>query len=139
MDFEKQSGDTMSPDENISANNELVLFKPNSFNNGLNSNGVSAGQFNPNSNSSNSADLSSLKSYQNKLRRKSTFPFGKCKVCNDKATGVHYGISTCEGCKVSFKLLLNLAKNKNLTNQVLAQNIQIFFYIRYRELIKNEA
>ena len=33
---------------------------------------------------------------------KSTFPFGKCKVCDDKATGVHYGISTCEGCKVSF-------------------------------------
>ena len=34
-------------------------------------------------------------------RAKSTFPFGKCKVCNDKATGVHYGIATCEGCKVS--------------------------------------
>lgn len=33
-------------------------------------------------------------------RPKSTFPFGKCKVCSDKATGVHYGISTCEGCKV---------------------------------------
>ena len=34
-------------------------------------------------------------------RPKSTFPFGKCKVCSDKATGVHYGIATCEGCKVS--------------------------------------
>lgn len=33
-------------------------------------------------------------------RAKSTFPFGKCKVCNDKATGVHYGVATCEGCKV---------------------------------------
>ena len=28
------------------------------------------------------------------------FPFGKCRICNDKATGVHYGIATCEGCKV---------------------------------------
>lgn len=26
----------------------------------------------------------------------------KCKVCLDKATGVHYGIPSCEGCKVYF-------------------------------------
>lgn len=38
-----------------------------------------------------------------KKKPKSTFPFGMCKVCNDKATGVHYGISTCEGCKVKKK------------------------------------
>lgn len=29
------------------------------------------------------------------------FPFGDCRVCADKATGVHYGVATCEGCKVS--------------------------------------
>jgi len=28
------------------------------------------------------------------------FPFGQCQVCCDKATGVHYGVATCEGCKV---------------------------------------
>ena len=27
--------------------------------------------------------------------------FGMCKICNDKATGIHYGIPSCEGCKVS--------------------------------------
>ena len=29
--------------------------------------------------------------------------FGLCKVCHDKATGIHYGISSCEGCKGFYK------------------------------------
>ncbi|XP_013390866.1 uncharacterized protein LOC106159195 [Lingula anatina] len=31
------------------------------------------------------------------------FPFGPCKICTDGATGVHYGIETCEGCKGFYK------------------------------------
>nr|KAG5699471.1 hypothetical protein BaRGS_016317 [Batillaria attramentaria] len=31
------------------------------------------------------------------------FPFGDCRICNDKATGVHYGVATCEGCKGFYK------------------------------------
>jgi hypothetical protein len=34
-------------------------------------------------------------------RPRLTFPFGACRVCSDSATGIHYGIATCEGCKVS--------------------------------------
>ena len=26
--------------------------------------------------------------------------FGRCKVCNDKASGIHYGLASCESCKV---------------------------------------
>jgi hypothetical protein len=44
----------------------------------------------------------------------SSFSFGSCKVCTDKATGIHYGVSTCEGCKVSILLifLLHLISKK---------------------------
>ena len=28
------------------------------------------------------------------------YPFGECRICRAQATGIHYGVSTCEGCKV---------------------------------------
>ncbi|KAL4225518.1 hypothetical protein ACF0H5_016206 [Mactra antiquata] len=31
------------------------------------------------------------------------FPFGTCRICKDRATGIHYGVATCEGCKGFFK------------------------------------
>lgn len=34
------------------------------------------------------------------LETKTKDQFGYCRVCNDKASGVHYGVPTCEGCKV---------------------------------------
>jgi hypothetical protein len=26
--------------------------------------------------------------------------YGQCKVCTEEANGIHYGVATCEGCKV---------------------------------------
>ena len=30
-----------------------------------------------------------------------------CKVCGGKATGFHFGVMSCEGCKVRFQILLS--------------------------------
>ena len=31
--------------------------------------------------------------------------FGKCKICKDLATGIHYGVASCEGCKVNIIII----------------------------------
>ncbi len=31
--------------------------------------------------------------------------YGKCKICNDDASGNHYGVVSCEPCKVMIELL----------------------------------
>ena len=33
-------------------------------------------------------------------------PFIACRVCGDKASGYHYGVTSCEGCKVCCLILL---------------------------------
>ena len=62
-----------------------------------------SGEFNKKSNQSGN----NLNKESNKSHEK--FDFGRCKICKDKATGIHYGIPSCEGCKV--KIMLQSNKN----------------------------
>ena len=31
--------------------------------------------------------------------------FGNCRICENKANGIHYGVASCEGCKVTNSIL----------------------------------
>lgn len=42
---------------------------------------------------------------QEKEKKPDLGSFGRCKVCNDKASGIHYGLASCESCKVIFFLI----------------------------------
>nr|ASL70586.1 nuclear receptor [Brachionus plicatilis] len=44
----------------------------------------------------------SKKRSQNELFE-AKYNFGQCRVCKSKATGIHYGVCSCEGCKGFFK------------------------------------
>ncbi len=38
------------------------------------------------------------------------------RVCTDSATGIHYGIATCEGCKVRYCVVVYLYLSKSYTS-----------------------
>jgi len=56
-------------------------------------------------------------------------PFIACRVCGDKASGYHYGVTSCEGCKVSCFILLMACKISILYRQVLIHCILLMLLL----------
>ncbi|XP_053384666.1 ecdysone-induced protein 78C-like [Mercenaria mercenaria] len=44
-------------------------------------------------------------------------PFVPCKVCGDRASGYHYGVTSCEGCKVSVRFGRVPKRSKSMDEQ----------------------
>jgi hypothetical protein len=41
--------------------------------------------------------------------------YGKCEICSDKASGIHYSVTSCEACKASiFEIILKIGLIHNL-------------------------
>lgn len=103
MEIDNSASDSLSDEYNFSNNDsdsvEIIL---------IDSNESSNHEINIFENSTTkSVSSSSEITLKEKKSPEIPFNFGNCKICNDKASGIHYGLATCEGCKVKILIIVN--------------------------------
>nr|ASL70611.1 nuclear receptor [Brachionus koreanus] len=57
-----------------------------------------------------------LNSTKNDTKQDDSFQKSQCKVCGDEASGYHYGVDSCEGCKGFFRRCITQGMNHQCTN-----------------------
>ncbi|CAF0926195.1 unnamed protein product [Brachionus calyciflorus] len=81
-----------------------------------------------------------LKSRNDRKQCEITYDFGNCKICDDKSTGIHYGISTCEPCKGFFKRSLlrhpEYKCNKSQSCSILPRKTKKCKFCRWHKCLK---
>jgi hypothetical protein len=55
-------------------------------------------------------------------------PLRQCGVCYDKATGLHYGIISCEGCKV--KIIILFLFIESILKKIHTSKISLYIKIK---------
>ncbi len=44
-----------------------------------------------------------------KVSEQKIIDYGKCEICSDKASGIHYSVTSCEACKASiFQIIFKI-------------------------------
>ena len=58
------------------------------------------------------------------------YDFGKCRICSDDSTGIHYGAFTCESCKVYFHLIILVFSINNFPNRILKIKLKFIIHLK---------